>query len=56
MKQEAKDIPTYDLASTAANADWVRAGRLKERADAGDKEAARELEELQNAQLYEPED
>jgi hypothetical protein len=46
-------ILIIDGASTAANADWIRAGRLKERADAGDEEAQRELEELENTPLYE---
>ncbi len=30
----------FEVTWTAANDDWMRAGRLKARADAGDKEAA----------------
>jgi len=33
----------------APNGDWIRAARLAKRAKAGDEEAAKELEELQNA-------
>jgi len=36
----------------AANADWLYARRLKLRANAGDEEAARELEELENTPMY----
>ena len=53
----AKDgTVTFNLYSNAADADWIRAARLKKRAEAGDKEAEKELEELFNTPLYRYED
>jgi hypothetical protein len=40
----------------AANADWIRAARLKEKADQGDLEAKKKLEELFNTPMYEVSD
>lgn len=52
--KSVKPITTNDndeveihLAPDAANDDWIRAGRLKEAADNGDEEAAKELEQLE---------
>ena len=39
--------------SDAMNADWIRSARLMKRAQAGDKEAAKELERLENTPMYE---
>jgi len=36
---------------TAANADWIRAARLAKKADDGDKEAKKILEELHNTKM-----
>lgn len=36
----------YDARGNAANADWIRAARLRALADAGDMDAARKLKEL----------
>ncbi len=36
---------------TAASDDWIRAGRLRKKAEAGDKEAAKKLKELENTQM-----
>ncbi len=36
---------------TAADDDWIRAGRLRKKAEAGDKEAAKKLEEMENTQM-----
>ncbi len=36
---------------TAINDDWIRARRLKIRAEAGDKEAAKKLKELENTHM-----
>jgi hypothetical protein len=44
---------TYNLGSTAADMDWIRAGRLVQKAKAGDKAAAKELEELENTPMLE---
>jgi len=38
---------------TAAADDWIRAGRLSQKAKAGDKDAARELEKMENTQMME---
>jgi len=38
---------------TAAADDSIRAGRLREKAKAGDKEAARQLKEMENTQMME---
>jgi len=38
---------------TAAADDWIRAGRLREKAKAGDEEAARQLKEMENTQMME---
>ncbi len=36
---------------TAADDDWIRAGRLRKKAEAGDKEAAKKLKEMENTQM-----
>jgi hypothetical protein len=38
---------------TAAHDDWIRAGRLRKKAEAGDKEAAKKLEDMENTQMME---
>ena len=38
---------------TSADDDWIRAGRLKKKAEAGDKEAAKKLIEMENTQMME---
>ena len=38
---------------TAADDDWIRAGRLRKKAAAGDKEAAKKLKEMENTQMME---
>lgn len=38
---------------TAADDDWIRAARLKKKADAGDKEAAKKQKEMENTQMME---
>ncbi len=38
---------------TAAADDWIRAGRLRKKAEAGDKEAAKKLKEMENTQMME---
>ncbi len=40
-----------EIPMTAANADWIRARRLKIRTEAGDKEAAKKLRELENTSM-----
>lgn len=40
-----------NLASNAANDDWIRAARLARRAEAGDEEAAKELKCLQETPM-----
>ncbi len=36
---------------TAINDDWIRSNRLRKKAEAGDKEAAKKLKELENTQM-----
>lgn len=43
----------FDPYADAANADWIRAARLKTSANSGDKKAAKELADLGNTALYE---
>jgi len=38
---------------TAADDDWIRAGRLRKKAEAGDKEAAKKLKEMENTPMME---
>jgi hypothetical protein len=38
---------------TEADDDWIRAGRLRQKALNGDKEAEEELRRMENAQMYE---
>jgi hypothetical protein len=42
----------FDLDATVASSDWMRFGRLKRLADAGDKEAQAECERMENTPLY----
>ena len=42
---------TFNLNSDAANDDWIRAGRLHEKAMAGDQEAAAELKKLEETPM-----
>lgn len=50
------EIISIDLAASAANDDWIRAARLAKRADAGDIEAKKELDDLENTQMFVDED
>ena len=43
----------FEVDLTAANDDWMRAGRLKARADAGDKDAAAELRRMEETPMIE---
>jgi len=43
----------FEVDMSAANDDWMRAGRLKARADAGDKEAAAELKRMEVTPMVE---
>jgi len=43
----------FEVDMSAANDDWMRAGRLKARADAGDKEAAAELKRMEETPMAE---
>ncbi len=43
---------TYNLNATAADDDWIRAGRLAEKAKAGDEEARKQLEEMENTPMH----
>jgi hypothetical protein len=41
---------------TEADDDWIRAARLKKKADGGDKEAAEKLRQMENSQMMEIDD
>jgi len=47
-----RGIYKFHLASTVANDDWLRAGRLKEQARNGDKDAKEELEQIEEEETY----
>ena len=53
---EEGEIIGYNLNADAANDDWIRAARLKRKADEGDEEARKKLDELENSGMYEIED
>ncbi len=42
-----KEIPM-----SAADDDWIRAGRLRKRAEEGDQEAAEELKKMEDTEMY----
>lgn len=46
-------VKVHVVSADAANDDPIRAYRLQKKAEAGDAEAARELEELFNTPMYE---
>ena len=41
-----------EIPMTAADDDWMRAGRLRKKADEGDQEAAEELRKMQNTEMF----
>lgn len=53
--EEAKRTGNFVDGTQGLNSDWIRAGRLIAKAEAGDKEAARKLEEMKNIMMV-PED
>ena len=50
------EVIGFNLHADAANDDWIRAARLQRKADEGDEEARKKLDELQNTGMYEIED
>ena len=42
-----------NLHCSASNVDWIHAGRLLEQANAGDKQARKELDKLDNSNMVE---
>ena len=46
-------IKIIDLTETEADVDWLRARRLKLRAEAGDKQAAEELRQMEQCKMKE---
>jgi len=49
MLDTSGDAPVLDLDETKDGADWIRAGRLRDKAQDGDKDAARELARMEQA-------
>lgn len=45
------DEPAFTIRLTEASDDWIRAARLQMRAEEGDKEAAKELENMEASYL-----
>ena len=41
-----------EIPMTAADDDWIRAGRLRKKAEEGDQEAAEELRNMENTPMY----
>ena len=41
-----------EIPMTAASEDWIRAGRLRKKAEEGDQEAAEELRRMENTPMY----
>lgn len=52
-KPKLTDEPVGTIRLTEATDDWLRAARLQKKADAGDKEAAAELERMEATPLTE---
>ena len=45
-----------EIGMSAADGDWLRAGRLAEKARTGDQQAAEELKRMEDTELFEVED
>jgi len=52
MKDEEGKIAQINLCCDGANADWLRAARLKKKSEDGDEEARKELAELESIPMY----
>jgi len=52
IKDKEGNIEMINLCCDAANADWLRAARLMEKAEVGDKKAKRELAKLEDTPMY----
>lgn len=51
-KKSSQDHPVvYDARTDGANLYWIRAARLQAKADQGDRDAKRKLDELQNTEV-----
>ncbi len=50
------EVIGFNLNADAANDDWIRAARLKRKADEGDEEARKKLDELENTGMFEIEE
>jgi len=50
--EEHYDHIVLNIDCDEANADWLRASRLKKKAEQGDKEAAKELNRMHNTKMY----
>jgi hypothetical protein len=55
-KDKLTDEPAFTVRLTEASDDWIRAARLQKLADAGDKEAAKELKRMEAETLVPVED
>ncbi len=52
MADEDKVALTFDLRETEADTDWLKAGRLREKCEAGDVTACQQLQDMEETRLY----
>lgn len=52
VKDEEGKIVQINLCCDGANADWLRAARLKKKSEDGDEETKKELAELESTSMY----
>ncbi len=50
------EVIGFNLNADAAIDDWIRSARLKSKADEGDEEARKKLDELENTSMFEIEE
>jgi len=51
ISHEQGKSPVYNLDASGSNANWIVAGRLKERANKGDKAAKKKLQNMEDEQM-----
>jgi len=52
VRDEEGKVAQINLCCDGANADWLRAARLKRKSEDGDEEARKELAELEDTPMY----
>jgi hypothetical protein len=51
VERNGKRVAIIEIDDNALNDDWIRSARLKRLADAGDEEAKKKMEELENTPM-----